>query len=101
MSIDPADAPYRSAVVLDGATGLYYTIGGGVAGTVLLNGAGAPTDGLGDVGNYYLDAVGHVLYGPKAATAPIWPIALPANPTIIRSDTAPDDLTAVWIDTSN
>lgn len=38
-------------------------------GTTILNGTGPPADALGAVGNYYLDTVGKVLYGPKAAAA--------------------------------
>lgn len=37
--------------------------------TPILNGAGAPTPAVGDVGHYYIDTVGHVMYGPKAASA--------------------------------
>jgi hypothetical protein len=44
--------------------------------SVILTGIISPTTGIGNIGNYYLDTVGHVLYGPKAGTGTIWPIAL-------------------------
>jgi len=37
------------------------------SGTTILNGTGPPADALGAVGNYYLDTVAKILYGPKSA----------------------------------
>lgn len=41
---------------------------GPTGGTTILNGSGPPADALGSPGNYYLDEVAHVLYGPKGAS---------------------------------
>jgi hypothetical protein len=43
----------------------------GVDGNTVLSGSGAPANSLGVNNNFYIDTVGHMLYGPKAAG--IWP----------------------------
>ena len=43
----------------------------GVAGAGVLNGTGAPAASLGNDGDFYLDTIASVLYGPKASGA--WP----------------------------
>lgn len=48
----------------------YVAANAGAANTVLY-GAGAPANGLGDDGNFYIDTVAHDLYGPKAGGS--WP----------------------------
>lgn len=40
-------------------------------GNTILNGAGAPTAGTGNNGDFYIDTTAHVIYGPKASGA--WP----------------------------
>jgi hypothetical protein len=49
---------------------------GSATGSVILIGTSPPTAGDGAVGNYWIDKVHHILYGPKAASGTIWPIAL-------------------------
>lgn len=43
----------------------------GVAGNTMLNGTGAPSNGLGVNGDFYFDTAAVAIYGPKAAGA--WP----------------------------
>lgn len=43
----------------------------GAAGNTILFGSGAPSNGLGTNGNFYIDTTAHVMYGPKASE--IWP----------------------------
>ena len=40
---------------------------GGGGGTTILNGSGAPTSAVGNVGDYYQDTTNHILYGPKGS----------------------------------
>lgn len=48
--------------------------GGGSAGTELYSGSGAPTLGIGSMGDHYLDITNSIFYGPKKAT---WGIGYP------------------------
>jgi hypothetical protein len=50
------------------------------AGTTILNGSGVPADALGAVGNYYLDTVAKILYGPKSSSS-FGPDQLPVTAT--------------------
>lgn len=43
--------------------------GGGGGGNTVLNGAGAPSSGTGDDGDFYIDTSAWDIYGPKAAGA--------------------------------
>lgn len=43
--------------------------GGGAGGNTLLNGSGAPSSGLGNNGDFYLDTTNQILYGPKTGGA--------------------------------
>src|SRR4249920_4050521 len=45
-------------------------------GTIILPGTTPPLPSDGAVGNYWLDQTADILYGPKAAVAPVWPIAM-------------------------
>ena len=52
----------------DGADGADGTNGAdGDDGTLWWNGSGAPADGTGSDGDYYIDTTNHAYYGPKAA----------------------------------
>lgn len=42
--------------------------GGGGAGNTILSGAGAPTAGTGDTGDFYINTTTHSIYGPKASS---------------------------------
>jgi Major tropism determinant N-terminal domain/Domain of unknown function (DUF4082) len=48
------------------ANGLHWAAAAG-GGTTILNGAGAPSNALGAVGNYYEDTNADIFYGPKEA----------------------------------
>jgi hypothetical protein len=57
---------------INGSNGTNGTNGNdGADGNTVLNGAGAPTAGLGNDGDFYIDTAGNTLYGPKAGGA--WP----------------------------
>lgn len=63
---------WGSAVSIVGPTGSTGGTGPtGPAGAAVLNGAGAPTAGIGVNGDFYIDTTNTRLYGPKAAGA--WP----------------------------
>ena len=51
----------------------------GTSGTVILTGTTTPTAADGAEGNFYLDSVAHVLYGPKTGTT--WPVAIAQGAT--------------------
>jgi hypothetical protein len=50
-------------------------------GTTILNGTGPPADALGAVGNYYLDTVAKILYGPKGSYYGADQVAVAVNAT--------------------
>lgn len=53
-----------------GATGATGSVGtDGVDGMTLLNGTGAPSGGLGNDGDFYIDTTADAIYGPKAGGA--------------------------------
>lgn len=58
----------------DPASGTYIPLLAPVMGTIILTGTTPPTAGTGNQGNFYLDSVAHILYGPKTGSA--WPVAL-------------------------
>jgi len=45
----------------------------GINGNTILSGQGAPSNGLGSVGDFYVDVVAEILYGPKTSSG--WPQA--------------------------
>ncbi len=68
----------------------------GPAGAAVLNGAGAPSNGSGANGDFYLDTTNTRLYGPKAAGA--WPggyVSLMGVPGSDATVTAANTLTAL------
>jgi hypothetical protein len=38
----------------------------GAVGTLILSGFGAPNDGLGRIGDFYIDLAAGIFYGPKS-----------------------------------
>ena len=64
----------------NGATGA--TGAAGASGSKILSGTGAPSVGLGTIGDFYLDKTGYLLYGPKLSTG--WGIA-----TLLRGAQGP------------
>lgn len=82
---------------------LFDPVGGsgtGSSGSTILSGTAAPTGSIGAVGDFYLDTDDRVLYGPKGAAVPNWPVALYGATDIRASTTAPTspDVGDVWID---
>jgi hypothetical protein len=66
-----------------------------VSGTIILTGTVAPTALTGAEGNFYLDSVAHVLYGPK--TGSTWPVAITQG----APPTAPPELEFVFNTATN
>lgn len=63
---------WGSGVSLIGATGSTGATGAtGPAGTSILNGSGAPSNGLGNDGDFYINTANYNIHGPKASGA--WP----------------------------
>ena len=63
----PADPSTSWLLKLAGAIGVTgYTGYTGASGNTILSGAGAPSDGLGATGDYYIDLTTMTFYGPKA-----------------------------------
>ncbi|MBB6109081.1 hypothetical protein HDF23_001824 [Mucilaginibacter lappiensis] len=70
-------AGWGSGLSLKGATGAT-----GAAGSTTLSGAGTPAPSLGNNGDYYLDKINYLLYGPKSGSGWGAPVNLrgPAGP---------------------
>lgn len=58
----------------DITVGDYVPLLAPVSGTLIITGTVPPSAAIGAEGNFYLDATGHVLYGPK--TGSTWPVAI-------------------------
>lgn len=58
----------------DPTAGDYLPLLTPVSGTIILSGTVPPTSATGVEGNFYLDSVAHILYGPK--TGATWPVAI-------------------------
>lgn len=62
-----ASGSWPSGQALTGPTGPSGTNGtNGTDGKTILNGSGAPSNGLGNDGDFYIDTLNDVLYGPKS-----------------------------------
>ncbi len=53
-------------------------------GVQIISGAGAPTSGQGNVGDYYIDSTGFLIYGPKGSGG--WPAPVSMSGFIQRGD---------------
>ena len=75
--VRPASRGPPAATGTAGSAGVAGTTGAtgatGLDGNSVLNGAGPPSDALGDDGDFYLDTATNSLYGPKAGG--VWPAA--------------------------
>jgi hypothetical protein len=61
----------------DPTAGDYVELLAPVSGTLILTGVAPPATNTGVAGNFYLDSVAHILYGPKVGS--YWPVALDAS----------------------
>lgn len=79
---DPGPAGAQGPAGLNGTNGI-----DGDDGDTIIDGVGPPSAGTGSDGDYYLDSVTHLLWGPKVGGA--WPasgVALSYDPTYSISD---------------
>lgn len=76
--VDAAGNIFRCTV--SGSPGSWAQLQGG-SGSVLRNGEGAPTNAIGSEGDFYIDTLNKMLYGPCVGTAPAadWTIHPPTS----------------------
>ena len=70
----------------------------GTDGKSILNGSGAPSNGTGNNGDYYIDNTSKYIYGPKAGG--VWPTPISLAPATVTSSSAPTNTSLLWIDTT-
>lgn len=115
VKVSADGATWREALNVDPATGLVSFPSGVASGlNTIWNGVGAPSAGLGVVGDFYIDTASSRLYGPKATGG--WPSAgvsllgpIGANGVsrLNRAPSAMDDASAgyvanaTWINAGN